>query len=67
MKNKSTRESIALYVRQAKAEAELNRLVELRKANAAEMLPNELARLANKTVDDDIVRVQAHIAEIKRK
>ena len=67
MKNKSTRESIALYVRQAKAEAELNRLVELRKANAAEMLPNELARLANKPVDDEIVRVQANIAELKRK
>lgn len=64
MKNMTPRD-IALSIRLATAEAELNRLLALKEANAVEMLPVEIAELTNRTVNEDILIMQTHIAKIK--
>lgn len=64
MKNMTPRD-IALSIRLATAEAELNRLLALKEANAVEMLPVEIAELTNRTVNEDILIVQNYIAKIK--
>jgi len=60
-------ENIALHVTLAIAEQELSRLVGMKKANAAEMFPPEMEELVNRTINEDISRVKAHISEIKDK